>query len=378
MRHSSLLASTVAVFACWGCVPAGTANDDDQGSLSAELSGQVAIGSTLATTAALNLRTGAGTGYSVIKVMPLGSHVITINRTTAVSGFFNVSSAGVTGWASGTYLKLISGPAAPDAGSAPPPVVDAGTGGGPVGSGAWTPTSKGLWIWYFAYTGYTAAQAAAMAQADGVGYVLIKSGQDASFWNTRYTAANVAEFTSRGIKVFAWPYITPSNISGSIDAVAQAAQVPGTSGVVLDVEIEFEGNYASQAKSLCQGIRARVPNVWLGYTSFGWVGYHATLPFSTFDEYCGDGFFPQVYWSDRGVTWSYGYNQALQQIAAAGLHAPVWMIQSNDNTPSGTAPSTADLNAFYAQSGTLSSLWEFPAAGLSSKVTQLSDLNWSN
>ncbi len=356
-----------------GCEAADT--DEDVGSLSSELSSGVPIGSTLATTGALNLRKGAGTGFTILKVMPLGSRVVTINRTTSLNGFFNVSFNGVTGWASGNYLKLVATHVTPpvvDAGT--PPAVDAGT----PGPGAWTPAAKGLWIWYFAYTGYSAAQAAAKAQGDGVGYVLIKSGQDGSFWDTRYNAATLAEFTSRGIKVFAWPYITPNNVSASIDAVARAAAVPGTSGVVLDVEIEFEGNFATQARTLCQGIRAKAPGVWLGYTSFGWVGYHASLPFKTFDQYCGDGFFPQVYWSDRGVSWSSGYNQAKQQIAAAGLNAPVWMIQSNDNTPSGAAPSTADLNAFYTASGTYASLWEFPSAGSAAKVAQLADLHWAN
>jgi hypothetical protein len=263
-----------------------------------------------------------------------------------------------------------------DAGSS-----DAGSGshdGGVVDPRTWQPPGKGLWIWYFAYTGLTAAQAAQKAVDIGASYVLIKSGQDASYWSTRYNAANLAEFTSRGLQVFAWPYITPANIAGSIDAVAQAAQVPGTAGVVLDVEVEFEGNYTAQATQLCQGIRAKVPGVWLGYTTFGWVGYHPTFPFKQFDADCGDAFFPQIYWSDRGVTWSYGYTQAMQMISAAGLKAPVWIIQSNDDTPSSTSPSTADLNSFFDQAGHFSSLWELPAAGESSKSTQLSLLHWSN
>ena len=344
--------------------------EDEMATVSEELTVEVPIGSTLVTTGALNLRKGAATTFAVLRVMPLGAHVLTVSRTTPVNGFYNVNFSGTVGWASGKYLKAVS---------APLPTLDAGVpAGGGSGPGGWTPGSKGLWIWHFGYTGFTAAQVATRAQADGVGYVLIKSGQDGSFWDTRYTAASIAEFTSRGIKVFAWPYITPNNIAASIDAVARAAQVPGTSGIVLDVEIEFEGNFASQARTLCQGIRSRVPGVWLGYTSFGWVGYHSNLPFKTFDQYCGDAFFPQVYWSDRGVTWSYGYSQAKAQIAAAGLTAPVWMVQSNDNTPSGNAPSTADLNAFFAQSGTLSSFWEFPAAGSAAKVTQLSNVVWRN
>jgi len=242
----------------------------------------------------------------------------------------------------------------------------------------WKPAGKGLWIWYFAYTGLTAAEAAQRAADDHVDYVLIKSGQDASYWSTRYTAANLAEFTSRGIHVFAWPYVTPNDVTGSIQAIATAAAVPGTDGVVLDVEIEFEGSFAAEAKALCQGIRSAVPGVWLGYTSFGWVGYHSTLPFSTFDQYCGDGFFPQVYWSDRGVTWQYGLTQALDMITAANLQAPVWVIQSNDDTPSGVSPSTADLNAFFAQAGIYSSLWELPSSSVPAKLSQLDSLDWPN
>jgi hypothetical protein len=242
----------------------------------------------------------------------------------------------------------------------------------------WQPAGKGLWIWYFAYTGQTAAQAAERAQADHVAYVLIKSGQDASFWTSRYSEANLREFTSRGIHVFAWPYVTPANIPGSIAAIKQAAQVPGTDGLVLDVEIEWEGNYAAQAEQLCQGIRAAVPGVWLGYTSFGWVGYHGALPFSTFDHDCGDAFFPQVYWSDRGVSWQSGLSQAIAMIQQAGLKAPVWVIQSNDNTPSGGAPATTDLNAFFTKAGMYSSLWELPSATTPNKLAQLDSLDFQN
>ena len=252
--------------------------DDETATVSEELTVELPIGSTLVTTGALNLRKGAGATFAVLHVMPLGSRVVTVSRTTPVSGFYNVNFNGAVGWASGKYLKAVSTPRpAPDAGTPAPTPTPTPTGGS--GPGGWTPGSKGLWIWYFGYTGFTAAEVAARAQADGVGYVLIKSGQDGTFWDTRYTAASIAEFTSRGIKVFAWPYITPNNVAASIDAVARAAQVPGTSGIVLDVEIEFEGNFATQARSLCQGIRSRVPGVWLGYTSFGWVGYHSNFPF---------------------------------------------------------------------------------------------------
>jgi hypothetical protein len=247
----------------------------------------------------------------------------------------------------------------------------------------WKPAAKGLWIWYFDYVGMTAAQAAAKAQADGVGYVLIKSSQDGNFWSTRYTAAAVKEFTSRGMRVLAWPYITPAGGAGAIDAAVKAAQTPGTSGLVLDVEIEWEqgGDHSADAKALCEGIRAKVPGVWLGYTSFGWVGYHTGFPFTSFDTYCGDSAWPQVYYSDRGVTWdgASGLSQAISMYKSAGLKAPFWPIQSNDDVYQTTSgPTTADLNGFFAKAGPYSSLWEFPAAGLTTKLNQLSGLDWKN
>jgi hypothetical protein len=134
-------------------------------------------------------------------------------------------------------------------------------------------------------------------------------------------------------------------------------------------------------KTLCDGIRAQVPGIWLGYTSFGWVGYHTAFPYTAFDTYCGDSAWPQVYSSDRGVSWNgaSGLSQAISMYKAAGLKAPMWPIQSNDdiyNTSS--SPTTADLNGFFTQAGPYSSLWEFPAAGLTTKLNQLSALDWKN
>ncbi|MDA8386573.1 MAG: hypothetical protein M0Z88_09990, partial [Actinomycetota bacterium] len=224
----------------------------------------------------------------------------------------------------------------------------------------------------------SASQVAEKAQADGVGFVLIKSGQDGDFWSSRYNTSVVSEFTSRGMKVYAWPYVTPQGVaSGAIQAAVDAARVPGTTGVVLDVESEFEGNYAGQAQQLCQGIRAGASGVSLGYTSFGWIGYHGSFPFATFDKYCSDGFYPQIYWEDRGVSWNYGWSQAINMIMTSGLHARIWPIQSNDTGD----PNTTNLNEFFTIAGPYSSLWEFPGTSwpnYSAQVAQLAQLDWKN
>jgi hypothetical protein len=82
--------------------------DDETGTISSELSVSVPIGSTLATTANLNLRSGPSTGYGVKLVIPSGARVTTVNRTTPSGGWYNIKYNGVIGWSYGSYLKLVT------------------------------------------------------------------------------------------------------------------------------------------------------------------------------------------------------------------------------------------------------------------------------
>jgi hypothetical protein len=103
-----VLGSLVALFACSTQGPVdGTDLEGvgETGELSTELSGGVPIGTTLHTTAPLNLRSGASTSNKVLHVIPEGAAVVTINRTTPVNGFYNIKHAGVAGWSYGAYLK---------------------------------------------------------------------------------------------------------------------------------------------------------------------------------------------------------------------------------------------------------------------------------
>jgi hypothetical protein len=84
--------------------------EDETVAISSELSTSVPIGSTLKTTQQVNLRTGAGSGYAVRLVIPSGGKVTTVNRTTPVKGWYNISYGGVTGWSYGGYLTLVSSP----------------------------------------------------------------------------------------------------------------------------------------------------------------------------------------------------------------------------------------------------------------------------
>ena len=80
----------------------------DEGAMSADsITSSYPVGTTLATTANLNLRTSGSTGAGVILVMPNGSHVTTVTAAPQ-SGWYNVHYGSHTGWAFGGYLTVVS------------------------------------------------------------------------------------------------------------------------------------------------------------------------------------------------------------------------------------------------------------------------------
>jgi len=112
------LAGVLVLAGCAGTVGDSAVDSEllqgeaETGALSAELTGGVPIGSTLKTTGNLNLRTGAGTGYTVRLVIPKGAQVTTVNRSTPSSGWYNIKYNGIVGWSYGSYLTLVSSPSA--------------------------------------------------------------------------------------------------------------------------------------------------------------------------------------------------------------------------------------------------------------------------
>jgi hypothetical protein len=102
-----------------GCMDAGTEDGEPQGAdeaqtgtLSQELSSDLTIGTTLQTTDYLNLRTGPSTGDAIIEVIPPGTRVSTVYRTTPSAGFYNIVVGTKVGWSSGLYLAVASPPVA--------------------------------------------------------------------------------------------------------------------------------------------------------------------------------------------------------------------------------------------------------------------------
>jgi len=122
MKHRAR-ALTVVLSACLAidaaaCSSAGgtDAVADDSVSADDALTGSIAVGTELVTTTNVNLRVGPGTDQTVIRVLPMGTSVVTVNSAVPTGKFYDVRAGADVGWVSGAYL-------------APKAVTPAGDGG---------------------------------------------------------------------------------------------------------------------------------------------------------------------------------------------------------------------------------------------------------
>ena len=140
---------------------------------------------------------------------------------------------------------------------------------------------------------------------------------------------------------------------------AQAVQ-SGAQCLVIDAETAYEGHYAA-AQSYIQQLRAAIPPGFpLGLTSFPYVDYHPSLPYSVFlGPGAADFNLPQVYWRaigtsvDEAMQHTYVHNRIyLKPIFPLG--------QSYDDPPPDDMIRFRQLAAVYGSSGL--SWWSWQAS----------------
>ena len=191
-------------------------------------------------------------------------------------------------------------------------------GAGPFAGGASSQTSvsaagksplsgNGMWIWYMSRSSHgKLGQIAKKAHANGIGTVLIKSGDGTTYWN-QFSPAVVSGLHARGLNVCAWQFIY-GDMAGKEAKVGAAAVANGADCLVLDVEGQYEGKYP-QASYFMSSLRSLVgPDYPIGLASFPYVDYHPALPYSVFLGPGGAQYnIPQLYWKDIGTTVDTGY-----------------------------------------------------------------------
>ena len=95
------------------CAAAEDGAPEDVEMSSDAITGAIAKGAKLTTTARVNLREGPSTNEDLILTMPNGASVTAV-EASATNNFYKVSYAGTVGWAHGAYLKA-AGASAGDA-----------------------------------------------------------------------------------------------------------------------------------------------------------------------------------------------------------------------------------------------------------------------
>ncbi len=105
MQQSRLFATLVALaFAPVGLSACAADEPEDLEMSTDALSGRIALGTKLVTTARVNLRETPSTSADVITTMPEGAEVTAV-EASATNGFYKVSYGDEIGWAHGGYLK---------------------------------------------------------------------------------------------------------------------------------------------------------------------------------------------------------------------------------------------------------------------------------
>jgi hypothetical protein len=160
----------------------------------------------------------------------------------------------------------------------------------------------GMWIWQMSQVeGGNVDQLVARAKANGVEAVYVK-GSDATKPFSQLTPELVQQLKAAGLRVCAWQYVYGTNPAGEAAVAAQNIKT-GVDCFIIDAETEYEGRY-SQAQTYMKALRAAVgPDFPIALSSFPYVDYHPTFPYSVF---LGAGNaqanLPQMYWKAIGTT----------------------------------------------------------------------------
>ncbi len=159
-----------------------------------------------------------------------------------------------------------------------------------------------MWIWELPRSdGGNLDVIAARAKAAGMGSVFVKSSDAASAWK-QFTPALVAGLHARGLRVCAWQFVYGKDPLGEARAGAEAVR-KGADCLIIDAETRYEGRYVAAQRFMAALRLAIGPDYPLGMTSFPYVDYHPTLPYSVFlGPGAAQANLPQVYWKDINAT----------------------------------------------------------------------------
>ncbi|HVW18838.1 MAG TPA: peptidoglycan-binding domain-containing protein [Solirubrobacteraceae bacterium] len=225
---------------------------------------------------------------------------------------------------------------------------------------------NGMWIWEMGKSEKGDVDAIAIkARATGMQTVFVKSGDGVNAWS-QFSPDLVAALHAQGLKVCAWQFVYGKRPSDEA-AVAAASVAAGADCFVIDAESDYEGRYAAAQTYMTQLRTAVGPVYPIALTSFPYVNYHATLPYSVFLGPGGaQANLPQVYWKAIGASVATVSARTMVDNRIYGV--PIAPLGQAYDGPSG-----ADLRAFrriWAGYGSLGlSWWSWQSASAATWAT---------
>lgn len=162
---------------------------------------------------------------------------------------------------------------------------------------------KGYFLWQvLKCDGGDPSRIAARARAARLTHVLIKIADGAN-WIYNYDAARKIDYIppvaqalrNVGIQVWGWHYVRGDDPLGEARLAVQRMRALGLDGYVIDAEREYkQPGKKVAAQRFMQELRAGLPNLPIGLSSYRYPQLHYQVPYSQFLERC-DFAMPQVY-----------------------------------------------------------------------------------
>jgi hypothetical protein len=159
-----------------------------------------------------------------------------------------------------------------------------------------------MWIWELAFTqGGDWAAILERAKAEGVRTLYLKSGDGSTYWS-QFSPALVKYLHGAGLRICAWQYVYGSQPAAEARVGAEAVHA-GADCVVIDAEASYQGRYLA-AQTYLRDLRRAIGSSYpLALTSFPYVDYHPSFPYSVFLGPGGAQYnLPQMYWRAIGVS----------------------------------------------------------------------------
>jgi putative peptidoglycan binding protein len=159
-----------------------------------------------------------------------------------------------------------------------------------------------MWIWLMTRTeGGSATRIAARAKRSGLELVILKAGNERTQW-TQLNPSFVSTLHASGIRACGYHFVYGRHPLAEARLSARIART-GADCLVIDAESDYKGRYR-QAELYMRELRRLVgPDYPIGLTSFPYVHYHSTLPYSVFlGPGAADFNVPQMYWRAIGTS----------------------------------------------------------------------------